>query len=159
MTALQITMPTDTTIVLTRSFKAPPRLVYEAMSTPAKMKLWMLPPPGMTLVGCEVDRRLGGKLKLTWSNAETNPFMTLEGEWTEWNPSSRMVHTEIMKLGSGQTVSSLVEAHEFSETAGGTLMVITQTYESKEARDEALASGMDQGMEACYQTLDGLLAH
>jgi hypothetical protein len=37
-------------------------------------------------------------------------------------------------------------------------MRITQTYDSKEARDGALASHMDQGMEACYKQLDALLA-
>ena len=37
-------------------------------------------------------------------------------------------------------------------------MRITQTYDSKEARDAAIASGMDQGMEACYQQMDAVLA-
>ena len=37
-------------------------------------------------------------------------------------------------------------------------MRITQTYVSKDARDGAVASGMDQGMEACYKQLDTLLA-
>jgi ribose 5-phosphate isomerase len=69
-----------------------------------------------------------------------------------------MVHTEIMKLGSGETVSSLIETHELAETGGVTLLRITQVYTSKEDRDAALASGMDQGMEACYQQLDTLVA-
>ena len=69
-----------------------------------------------------------------------------------------MVHIETMKLGSGETVGSLVEAHEFTETGGATQMRITQTYQSKEDRDGALASGMDQGMEACYRQLDALVA-
>ena len=43
---LQISTPTDTTIVLTRTFNAPRRLVWEATFTPAKMRRWMLPPPG-----------------------------------------------------------------------------------------------------------------
>ena len=63
-TGLEITTPTDTTIVLTRSFKAPRRLVWEAMTSPDKMKRWMLPPPGWTLNVCEVEPRLGGTLKV-----------------------------------------------------------------------------------------------
>jgi uncharacterized protein YndB with AHSA1/START domain len=43
---LQISTPSDTTIVLTRTFNAPRRLVWEAMFTPDKMRRWMLPPPG-----------------------------------------------------------------------------------------------------------------
>jgi hypothetical protein len=42
--------------------------------------------------------------------------------------------------------------------SGITTMRITQLYDSKEARDGAIACGMDQGMEACYQQLDALLA-
>ena len=155
---LQITTPTDTTIVLTRDFKAPRHLVWEAMTTPDKMKRWMLPPPGLTLEVCEVEPRLGGSLKLAWKSADANPVMTLHGEWTEFSPHERMVHTETMTLGSGETVVSLVEMHEFTEKSGITQMRITQTYKSKEDRDGALASGMDQGMEACYQQLDALVA-
>jgi uncharacterized protein YndB with AHSA1/START domain len=157
-TGLQITTPTDTTIVLTRSFKVPRRLVWEAMTTPDKMKRWMLPPPGMILTSCEIEPRVGGTLKLAWKNADADPFMTLSGEWLEFAPHDRMVHTETMKLGTGETVVSLVETHEFTETGGATQMRITQTYKSKEDRDGALASGMDQGMEACYQELDALVA-
>jgi uncharacterized protein YndB with AHSA1/START domain len=157
-TGLQITTPTDTTIVLTRSFKAPRRLVWEAMTSPDKMKRWMLPPPGLTLSVCDVEPRVGGTLKLAWKSADADPAMTLHGEWTEFAPHERMVHTETMKSGSGETVVSLVETHEFTETGGATQMRITQTYKSKEDRDGALASGMDQGMEACYGQLDALVA-
>ena len=81
-----------------------------------------------------------------------------EGEWTEFSPHERMVHTETMKLGSGETILTLVETHEFTETGGATLMRITQAYQSKADRDGALASGMDEGMEACYRELDALVA-
>jgi hypothetical protein len=37
-------------------------------------------------------------------------------------------------------------------------MRITQTYETKEARDGAVASGQEQGMEAGYKQLDAVLA-
>lgn len=157
MSLLQITTPTDTTIVLVRPFKAPRRLVWEAFTTPDKMKRWMLPPPGMTLFRCEVETRLGGTLKLAWKTAEAEPFMTLEGTWTEWSPYDRMVHTETMKAASGETLFSLVEMHELTETNGVTHLRITQTYTSKEERDGALA-GMDEGMEACYQQLEVLIA-
>jgi uncharacterized protein YndB with AHSA1/START domain len=154
---LELSTPNDTTIILTRAFHAPRALVWDAVTNPAKMRRWMLPPPGWTLNVCEVDARLGGELRLAWKSDDADPAMTLEGAWTEWNPHGRMVHTETMKLGTGQVIGSLVEAHEFTETEGVTVMRITQTYASKEDRDGAIASGMDEGMEACYQQLDALL--
>ncbi len=157
---LQISTPTDTTIVLTRAFNAPVRLLWDAMFTAEKMRRWMLPPPGWTLSSCEVDPREGGSLRLAWKSADEDPVMTLEGVFMEVVLHVRAVHTETMKLGNGQTVGTLVETHEFAEAHGATTvttMRITQTYLSKEDRDGAIASGMDQGMEACYQNLDALL--
>jgi uncharacterized protein YndB with AHSA1/START domain len=107
------------------------------------------------------DLELGQAAALAWAVAwksdEANPAMTLRGEFTDVAPHEHAVHTETMALGSGQTIGSLVERHEFADKGAATAMRITQTYNSKEDRDGALASGMDQGMEACYQKLDALL--
>jgi uncharacterized protein YndB with AHSA1/START domain len=155
---LQISTPSDTTIVLTRAFNATRRLVWEAMFTPERMRRWMLPPPGWTLTTCRCEPRVGGALEVAWKSEEADPAMTLRGKFTELVLHERAVHTETMALGTGQEIGSLLEKHEFSEEGGVTTMRITQTYDSKDARDGALASGMDQGMEACYQQLDTVLA-
>lgn len=155
---LHVSTPTDSTIVLTRTFKAPRRLVWEAMFTPDRMRRWMLPPPGWTMTVCECEPRVGGALKLVWKSEEADPAMTLHGVFTEVVTHERIVHTETMVLGSGQTIGRLVETHEFAENGGVTTMRITQAYGSKEERDGAIASGMDQGMEAGYERLDAVLA-
>jgi uncharacterized protein YndB with AHSA1/START domain len=122
------------------------------------MRRWMLPPPGFTLTTCECEARVGGALSLAWKSDDANPAMTLQGAFTEVIVQESAVHTESMALASGQVIGSLVERHEFSEKDGVTTMRITQTYNSKEDRDGAIASGMDQGMEACYLKLDAVLA-
>ena len=154
---LQVSTPTDKTIVLTRTFKAPRRRVWEAMFTPEKMRRWMLPPPGWTISVCEVEARVGGALNLAFKSAEADPVMTIRGMFTEVVLHERIVHTELMEMG-GQRIGSLVETHEFSEQRGVTTMRITQAYDSKEDRDGALASGMEEGMEAGYKQLDLVLA-
>lgn len=155
---LQISTPTATTLVLTRAFNAPLRLVWEAMFTPDRMRRWMLPPPGLTMTVCICELRVGGALEVAWKSEDADPVMTLRGTFTEVVLHERAIHTETMALASGQVIGSLLEKHEFAERGGVTVMTITQTYDSKEDRDGALASGMDQGMEACYQALDTLLA-
>ncbi len=155
---LQVSTPTDTTIVLTRTFNAPRRRVWEAMLTPDKMRRWTLLPPGWTMTVCECDARVGGVLRLVSKSQEADPAMMLLGVFTEVLLHARAVHTEVMMLGSGQPIGSQVETHEYAEKNGVTTMRITQVYPSKEARDDALASGMDQGMEAGYQQLDAMLA-
>lgn len=154
---LQVSTPADTTIVLTRTFNAPRRLVWQAMTDPARMRRWLLPPPGWTLAVCECDARVGGTLKLAFQDPATEQVMTLTGVFTEAIPPERMVHTETMRMGDAP-IGSLVETHEFAEKDGITTMRITQKYDSKDARDSALASGMEQGMEAGYKQLDELLA-
>jgi len=154
---LQISTPTDTTIVLIRAFNAPRRLVWEAIFTPDKMRRWMLPPPGFTLTTCHCEPRVGGSLDVAWKTDEADPAMTLRGKFTEVVLHERAVHTETMALGSGQEIGSLLEKHEFYEKGGVTTMHITQTYDSKGSRDGAMASGLE-GMEACYQQLDAQLA-
>ena len=156
--SLQISTPTDSTIVLTRAFNAPRRLVWEATFTPDKMRRWMIPPPGWTMTVCEVDARVGGALSLAWKNEDADPVMTLQGVFKEVVPHERIVHTERMAMGSGETVGTLLETHEFAEKGGVTTMRITQVYDSKDARDGALASGMEHGMEAGYKQLDAMLA-
>jgi uncharacterized protein YndB with AHSA1/START domain len=155
---LQVSTPTDTTLVFTRTFNAPRRLVWEAMTDPAKMRRWMLAPPGYTMTVCECDARVGGALRLATKSEDADPAMTLYGVFTEVVPPERMVHTETMVTGSGEPIGSLLETHEFEEKNGVTTMRITQTYPSKDARDGVLASGMDEGMEAAYQQIDAMLA-
>jgi uncharacterized protein YndB with AHSA1/START domain len=155
---LHISTPTDTTIVLTRTFHAPRRLVWEAMFDPVKMRRWLLPPPGWTMTVCEVDARVGGALRLAWKNDDADPVMTLRGVFKEVVPHERIVHTETMEMGSGEVVGTLLETHEFTERGGVTTMRITQVYDSKDARDGALASGMEHGMEAGYEQLEALFA-
>jgi uncharacterized protein YndB with AHSA1/START domain len=155
---LQISTPTDTTIVLTRTFNAPRRLVWEAMTVPVKMRRWMLAPPGWTLTVCECEVRVGGALRLAWKSEDADPIMTLQGVFTDVVPHERMVHTETMALGSGELIGSLLETHEFAEKNGVTTMRITQAYDSKDARDGAVASGMEHGMEAGYKQMDAMFA-
>ncbi len=152
---LQVSTPTDTTLVLTRAFNAPRRLVWEAMLTPDKMRRWMLPPPGWTTTVCECNPCVAGAVRVVWKTEEADPAMTLHGVFTDVVLHELAVHTEVMVLGSGQPIGSQVEKHEFAEKDGTTTMRITQTYASKEDRDGAAASGMD---EACFKRLDALLA-
>jgi len=155
---LRISTPSDTTIVLTRTFAAPRRQVWDAMFTPDSMRRWTLLPPGLTMTACECEARVGGALRLVSRSDEADPAMTLEGVFMEVVLHERAVHTETMALGTGELIGSLVEMHEFSEKDGVTAMRITQTYPSKDARDGVVESGMDQAMEACYERLDALLA-
>lgn len=155
---LNITTPTDTTIVLTRAFNAPRRLVWDAMTRPELMRKWMFTPPGWTWAVCEMDVRVGGKYHWAWNGPDGKIALTISGVHKEVVPPERIVHTEVMEMGDCGPLGELLATIELVEKGGVTHMTMTLAFDSKQARDGAIASGMAQGMEAGYAALDAMLA-
>lgn len=166
--ALKVTTPTDLTLVMTRSFDAPRRLVWEAMTQPAFVKRWMFTPPDWAWAKCEMDVRVGGKFCWAWTGPDGRTALTIRGEHKEVTPPSKIVHTELMEMGPGaggcgsdceQTAPwELLATLELTEHGGTTTLVMTLLFPSKEARDGAAASGMEHGVAAGYDKLDAILA-
>lgn len=154
---LQVSTPNDTTIVVTRSFDAPRRLVWEAMTDPVKLKRWMFAPPGWTMTTCEFDARVGGGYRWAWKTKEADPMMTIHGVMKEVTPMERIVHTQTMDMAHCGRLGDLLATLDLAERNGMTQMKLTLVYNSKADRDAALASGMEHGMEAGYRQLDGML--
>ncbi|QOJ01831.1 MAG: SRPBCC domain-containing protein [Phycisphaeraceae bacterium] len=155
--SLKVETPTDTTIVMTRSFRSPRETVWRAMTEPGLLRRWLFSPPGWMMTACEGGAVVGGAYRWAWDDAEGNPALSIHGVWTEVRPPWRVAHTETMEAGACGVVGSLVATIELAEAAGETVLTITLEFGSKEARDGALASGMDRGMEAGYAALDNAL--
>ena len=138
----------DRELVVTRTFDAPARLVFEAWSRPELFKQWWVPKSmGMTLRSCEMDVRTGGKYRLSFGDG-----MDFFGRYIEVTPPSRIVWTneEGGENGSVTTVT-------FEEKGGQTLLVMSELYPSKEALDAAGTGAADATHETFAQ-LDELLA-
>jgi len=152
---LQITTPTEREIVMTRVFDAPRRLLFDAHTKPELLKRWLFGPDGWSLAVCEVDLRPGGKYRYLWRHAN-KPDMGMGGVIREVVAPERLVTTEKFDEAwyPGEAVNTLV----LVEQGGKTTMTLTMTYESREARDAALKSGMDKGMAEGFDRLEGVLA-
>ena len=165
---LKVSTPNDTTIVMTRLFNAPRPLVWEAMTDPERVKRWMFCPPGWSWATCEMDVRAGGTYRWAWNGPDGRLALTIWGTHREVVPPARIVHTERMEMGPGggdcedgggcPAPWELISTLELSERDGITLMQMTLAFDSREARDAALKSGMEHGMEAGYVQLDSILA-
>src|SRR5215204_5778372 len=121
----QVERKSDREVVVTRSFDAPARLVFEAWSTPELFKRWWVPKSmGMTLRSCEMDVRTGGDYRLGFDG------MDFFGRYLEVTPPSRIVWTndEGGENGSVTTVT-------LTEADGTTLLVMSELFPSKEALD------------------------
>jgi uncharacterized protein YndB with AHSA1/START domain len=165
---LKVAIPTETTIVFTRIFNAPRPLVWDAMTKPDLLPRWMFCPPGWSWAACEMDVRVAGKFRWAWNGPDGQLALSIWGVYREVNPPSRIVHTERMEMGPGAGPCGpeggspepweLLATLELTEKGGITTMEMTLSFDSKQARDGALASGMEQGMEAGYKAMDAYLA-
>ena len=80
------------------------------------------------------------------------------GSRTGGGPIARLVRTETFDFGCQPQAGEQVATMTFTERNGRTTITISVMYPSKEARDGALASGMEKGMSAGYDQLENLLA-
>ena len=98
--------------------------------------------------------RPGGKIRYEWSNGKGGGFY-LTGEFIELVPFSRIVHVERMHMPDA-TPDNHVETR-FEPDGTGTLMTMRMTLPDANTRAAMLASGMEQGMEASYARLEGVI--
>lgn len=151
---VKVTLKGEREFVITRNFKAPRELVFDAMTKPALIKKWLNGPPGWSMTTCKVDLRVGGKFRYVWKN-RSGQGMAMGGVYKEVKRPQRIVNTELFDdpWYEGDALSTTV----LTEKNGVTLMTITARYQSKNVRDGILASPMEGGLEFSYQELDALL--
>ena len=142
----------DRELVTTRTFNGPARIVFEAWTKPELFKRWWVPKSmGMSLLSCEMDVRVGGRYRLEFDLGDSKS-MAFFGRYIEVTPYSRLVWTnEESDDGAVTTVT-------FEEKDGRTLLVLHDLYPSKDALDEAVASGSTSGFDEQFEQLDELLA-
>jgi uncharacterized protein YndB with AHSA1/START domain len=139
-------------LVVTRTFNAPARIVFEAWTKPELFKQWWVPKSfGVSLLSCELDVRVGGRYRLVFGHGTSQP-MAFFGRYLEVTPHSRLVWTNEEGGDAGQ-----VTTVTFEEKGGKTLLLVHDLYPSKEALDDAIASGATGGMPEQLEELDELL--
>jgi len=162
MDRASVSVPSDQAVRVSRRFKAPRTLVYEAFTKPELVRRWLLGPPGWTMPVCEMDLRVGGTFRWRWRSEENGSEFGFHGVFRLIDAPAKIVHTEAYEPGDlggsmGAAGESLVTV-TFTERDGVTTVTSLIDFGSKEARDAAVATGMTDGMEQSYQLLDALLA-
>jgi len=143
----------DRELVVTRTFNGPAHVVFDAWTKPELLKRWWAPKScGISFVSCEADVRTGGTYRFVFSHPSAPQPMAFFGRYIEVTPPTRLVWTndEGEQPGSVTTVT-------FEEKAGETLVVLHDLYPSKQALDDAIASGSTSGFDEQFEQLDQLL--
>jgi uncharacterized protein YndB with AHSA1/START domain len=151
--ATTFTTPSDQEIVMTRVFDAPRRLVFAAHTNPTHLPHWMLGPEGWTMPVCEIDLRPGGAWHFVWRRSDGTE-MGMRGVYHEIVPPERLVCTESWGGDWPETLNTLT----LSEQDGKTTITQRVLYPSKEARDAALQTGMQEGVSVSFDRLAEYLA-
>lgn len=153
---LDVTLPSDTEIRMTRSFRAPPRLVWAAFTEPELMQQWMTGPSGWVLKVIGGDVRVGAAYRLEWHRASDGATMGAGGVYLEVRKPERLSCSE--RFDDPWYPGEAINSYDLEARGAGTILHQHFRYESKAARDMALSSHMDDGMRESYRSLDGILA-
>ena len=152
---LQITTPSEREILMTRVFAAPRETVFDAWTRPELVKRWLWAFDWPITV-CEIDLKVGGRLRYVWRQEGTGQEMGVSGTFREIARPERIVHTELFDEDwtGGETVVTTL----FDESDGRTTVSMRVLYASEAARDAAMKTGMAEGVDDFYDKLDVLLA-
>ena len=143
----------DRELVVTRTVNGPARIVFEAWTKPELFRRWWAPKScGVSVISCELDVRTGGTYRLEMGHPSSEQPMAFFGRYIEVTPNSRLVWTND-EGGEGGAVTTVT----FEEKGDATLVVVHELYPSKEALDEAIASGSTSGWGEQFEQLDELL--
>lgn len=146
---MTFTTPPDREVETTYVVEAPRRLVFDAWTKPAHRLQWMLGPDGWTMPVCEIDLRPGGAWRCVWRSDEDGSEMEIRGMFQEVAPPERLVSTESWGGEWPETVNTLL----LTEEQGRTTITERVLYPSKEARDAALGTGMEEGAACSFGRL------
>jgi len=111
------------TIRLHRVFKTTPEKLYKAFITPEAMVKW-LPPHGFTAKVHEMDARVGGKYKMSFTNFGAGQSHAFGGEYLELVPGKRLRYVD--KFDDPNMPGAMTVTIELKKVSVGTEINITQ---------------------------------
>ena len=146
---LNVTTPTDREIVLTRTFGAPRRLVFDAFTKPLLLKRWF-GPRGWSLVVCEVDLRVGSGFRFVLRGPDGRD-MGMSGVYREIVPNRKLVYTWAWKTTPER--ESVVTIELRAAGSGTELTLRHEQFADEEARNRH-----EHGWKGCLARLERAVA-
>lgn len=154
MTEMKITVEPGVPQVLTsREFDAPRELVYRAFTEPALLVQW-LGPRKYTMTIDRFDLRDGGTWRYVHADEAGNAF-GFHGVFHGEASLDGIVQTFEFEGAPGHVSMDTVT---FEEKGGKTIVRTNSVFQSVQARDAMVDSGMEYGMSEGYERLDEMLA-
>ena len=118
-----MTTSNTNTIRLNRVLKAPPERVYRAFLDAIAMVKW-LPPNGFTGEVHQLDAKVGGTYKMSFTNFTTGNSHSFGGEYLELTPNALIRHTD--KFDDPNMPGEMQTTITFKQVSVGTELNIVQ---------------------------------
>ena len=138
---------------IVREFDAPAEAVFRAHTDPELYAQW-LGPRGTKINIVALDATAGGRWRYEF-RGEGDMAFSFHGVFHTVEPNTLLVQTFEFNLAPGQVG---IDSTTFEEIDGRTRLLLHEVYPSVEARDMAMASGMEYGIKEGYERLDEILA-
>jgi uncharacterized protein YndB with AHSA1/START domain len=149
--------PGESTIRIERVFDAPREKFFRVVTNKELIPKWWIG-PGYDVTVKEMEVREGGKWNFLQTMADGSSSYEFFGVYHEIAKNERIVQTFEFS-GLPERGHVIMERMELQDVDGGkTKLIVTQAFLSAEDRDGMLQSGMEDGMQNTYDTLDKVLA-
>ena len=126
----------DNTVRLHRVLRTKPEKIYRAFLDGDAMAKW-LPPHGFTGKVHELDARVGGRYRMSFTNFSTGSSHSFGGEYLELVPNERIRHTD--RFDDANLPGQMITTITLKPVSVGTELTVVQ-----EGIPEAIPA------EACY---------
>jgi uncharacterized protein YndB with AHSA1/START domain len=111
------------TVRLHRVLTAPPERVFKAFITPEAMVKW-LPPNGFTATVYEIDARVGGKYRMSFTNFSTGSKHSFGGQYLELVPGEKLRYED--RFDDANLPGAMEVSITFRKVSVGTELDIVQ---------------------------------
>ena len=140
-------------ILANRRLDAPAELVFRALTEPDLLVQW-LGPRGLTMTIDRFDVRDGGRWRYVHTDDAGNAY-GFHGVFHGTPSLEGIVQTFEFEGAPGHVQ---MDTATFEDEEGKTVLHMNSVFQSVEARDAMLRSGMEEGMNEGFERLDDLLA-
>jgi len=143
-------------VTLTRLFKAPRALVFEAFTNAKHLAEWW-GPKGFTNPVCEIDARPGGAILIHMTMEGTEFSHPMTGTVHEVVPNERLVFTAVARDANNDV---LLESHTtvtFRDEGGATRLTVEARAKGRQPIARMMLAGMQEGWSQSLDKLDELV--
>jgi uncharacterized protein YndB with AHSA1/START domain len=143
-------------LTLTRIFRAPRALVFQAWTDPKQVAQWW-GPKGFTNPVCEVDARVGGSLRIVMRAPDGTEYPMI-GVFREVVAPERLVFTNMPVDAQGKPLMDGLTTVTFAEHDGGTKLTVHTRASGLAPHAARMLEGMEAGWTQMIERLEAYVA-